>query len=80
METVSSSVKSEVFNDFFCLSLPFEEKGMLIYLHFRHIMGGNLLKVCKLFSFIIFKQCYLAEMRALFNNCNHGLEFIIAFV
>lgn len=40
-------------------------------------MGGELLKVCKPFSFIIFKQCYLARLRALVNNCNHGLEFII---
>lgn len=39
-------------------------------------MGGELLRVCKPFSFIIFKQCYLAGLRALVNNCNHGFEFV----
>lgn len=43
----------------------------------RDSVGGNLLKVCKLFSFIIFIQCYLAKMWVVVNNYNHGLEFII---
>lgn len=75
VEIVSCSVESEVLIT--PASVCHLKKWMLIYLHFRDTVGGELLRVCKPFYFTISKQCYLARMRALVNNCNHGFEFII---
>lgn len=75
VERANSSVKSEV--QWLLPQFALWKNRNANLPAFRDTVGGNLLKVCKLFSFIIFIQCYLAKMRALVNNYNHGLEFII---